>query len=244
MMALLPNLIFTHHYSNFDPWAFISFKIIVVHYPLPFLSGTFTLHNSNLTGTMPDSICANRIWLGGQLRHLWADCGEGEGFPKVVCSCCTRCFAGPTGAPTTSPAPSISSMPVDGCLMDTATRRESLFKALSTVIEPEVLEDERSSLTMALRWIELNDERHVCPNEAGLLQRYIMAVFYFSTGGNSWQNCSAVPESGSLCNNEEEERFLSYSHECKWMGVTCGDEMKVIGLQFGKILFFLQIILG
>ena len=47
----------------------------------------FLLQDNDLTGTMPDSICALRT-PDGMLEDLWADCGDPA---EVTCTCCTQC---------------------------------------------------------------------------------------------------------------------------------------------------------
>jgi hypothetical protein len=42
-----------------------------------------------------------------------------------------------------------------------------------------------------LDWITIEDEAQLCPNDDNLIQRYIMAVFYYSTDGDRWAECSA-----------------------------------------------------
>lgn len=51
--------------------------------------------------------------------------------------------------------------------------------------------DDRSPQGKALNWITNEDEAQLCPNDDNLIQRYIMAVFYYSTDGDRWAECSA-----------------------------------------------------
>jgi len=48
------------------------------------------LEDNQLTGQVPASICALREPVG-VLRNLYADCGGDP--PKIICTCCTRCFS-------------------------------------------------------------------------------------------------------------------------------------------------------
>lgn len=50
----------------------------------------FLVHENDLTGQMPASICA-LIVPSGSLEDLWADCAEVNGVVEVECSCCTQC---------------------------------------------------------------------------------------------------------------------------------------------------------
>lgn len=62
-----------------------------------------------------------------------------------------------------------------------------------------------------------------------IMQRYALAMLYFSFQGYGWDNCSSdrnlVGSSAtSECvgsNGEELVRFLDAVHECEWFGVTC-----------------------
>lgn len=76
------------------------------------------------------------------------------------------------------------------------------------------------------------------------MQRYVLAVHYFSTRGSRWFQCSAPsdltdPESVAQANdactiavapgNREENSFawLTGNSECTWGGIACNDEGKV-----------------
>ena len=53
----------------------------------------FLLHNNDLTGSMPQSICELRDSKVGNLEDLWSDC-QGK-TPELLCDypeCCNRCF--------------------------------------------------------------------------------------------------------------------------------------------------------
>ena len=50
----------------------------------------FLVHENNLTGEMPASICA-LVSPAGNLEDLWADCAVVDGRVEVQCSCCTQC---------------------------------------------------------------------------------------------------------------------------------------------------------
>ena len=97
----------------------------------------------------------------------------------------------------------------------------------------------RSPQFRAYNWINRLDERVLCPenveNEqhngvsySALLQRYILAVFYFSMLGNDWSLCSA----DAMLNNceTEEQRWLSETSECNWYGITCNEQNRVTHL--------------
>lgn len=62
-----------------------------------------------------------------------------------------------------------------------------------------------------------------------IMQRYALAMLYFSFQGYGWDNCSSdrnlinSDSSGECVNDNGQElvRFLESAHECEWFGVTC-----------------------
>jgi len=76
----------------------------------------------------------------------------------------------------------------------------------------------------ALTWLVMDDIREtglLCPNSKNkykLTERYIMAVFYFSLGGDSWNECGHNMQCNTL---NHEDPYLSNNDYCNWYGVTC-----------------------
>ena len=68
---------------------------------------------------------------------------------------------------------------------------------LAKVFDITSLEDSTTSLGRAYQWIQFEDEAKSIPNYETLVQRFILAAFYFSSGGGrtsaTWKICSAVP---------------------------------------------------
>ena len=53
------------------------------------------VHTNNLSGSMPPELCARRIYFGGELDTLIADCSGNEnnwGKADIICECCSMCF--------------------------------------------------------------------------------------------------------------------------------------------------------
>ena len=50
----------------------------------------FTATGLDMVGSMPDEVCQLLTVNGGELMHLWTDCG-GLPVPEVTCECCTQC---------------------------------------------------------------------------------------------------------------------------------------------------------
>jgi hypothetical protein len=134
---------------------------------------------------------------------------------------------------TPSATPSISVVPTITILCNGRTLDER-----SDELEEIVLGiSEIASLTQgtaqydAFEWLANVDEARVCPEDTrDVEQRYIMAVLYYSTEGDSWFNCSAT--ASSVCPSET-LRFLSSQDVCFWYGVSCnrGD---ITGISIGK----------
>ncbi|CAB9510187.1 leucine Rich Repeat [Seminavis robusta] len=99
----------------------------------------------------------------------------------------------------------------------------------------------------ALDWLVVDDPLQLDADASNLLQRYLLALFYYQTSQNGpWLNC-APPIKGSqertMCYfsrsgfpGESEApamRWLSGTSECQWAGVVCVDGV-VEGLEFSK----------
>ena len=80
----------------------------------------------------------------------------------------------------------------------------------------------------AVEWLIETDGFLVCPDDQNMIQRYVMAIFYFSTKGDSWDICS---QDDTVCANP----YLSSAHECHWFGNQCDAAMYIIEIEQGKI---------
>lgn len=89
---------------------------------------------------------------------------------------------------------------------------------------------------LALDWITNLDTLYVCPQQTrALIQRYVMAVFYYSTRGDSWRLCSApedfsdpdsIDMANALCGDNA---WLTPVSECLWRFLEC--EVNPINVQ-------------
>lgn len=59
----------------------------------------------------------------------------------------------------------------------------------------------------------------MCPGDTKLIQRYVMALLYYSTDGDNWTECS---EGDLGCPTNP---YLSSENECTWFGNTCDAEL-------------------
>jgi hypothetical protein len=95
----------------------------------------------------------------------------------------------------------------------------------------------------AFDWLINTDGATLCPTDTNIIQRYVLAVLYYSTNGNAWTNCSApsnlndessITQANDECNitttnatvlfpNDIRgtDAWLTPSNECLWGGVSC-----------------------
>ena len=151
---------------------------------------------------------------------------------------------GPTSTPSTSPtqlpstlAPTVTPT-VEGCNVSADVREQLILEILDNAADPDAIRDITTAQGEATEWLLNGDFRKLCPDTPKILQRWVLAVTYFSTGGNDWLKCSANFLANDDCGNEEifgnKTRFLSGFSECEWAGITCSDDICVTEIEFGK----------
>lgn len=145
----------------------------------------------------------------------------------------------PTSSPSTSPSPT-SSPTLEGCNVSPIERAVRVMEELDLVADPVLIRDFSTPQGKATTWILMEDERRICQGDPKLIQRWVMAVMYFSTGGDNWIQCSAdgVDPCGDFFPFQEQKRFLSSSNECEWAGITCNADACVTEIEFGKLCLF------
>lgn len=196
------------------------------------------LHNNSFVGSIPVEICTNRDVVGGKLKHLRADCAPPNN-PRVSCSCCTMCYpletdaptlpqptSTPTVLPTIPPTHAPSGLPTVDCNMSPSERLEQIQSIINVVSDPFLLANGQTNQGMAMDWIIFTDEKQVCPGSSTLVQRYVLALFYYNTIGDDWNNCYA---NSPLC---PASNWMSADHECNWFGVSCDGNDKVTEIKF------------
>lgn len=113
------------------------------------------------------------------------------------------------------------------------------------------MSDPDSAQSLAFDWITNKDGLYLCPDdEEALIQRYVATVFYFSTGGGSWNQCNAPedlsPDAVERANEQcrvraatfpdltsESNAWLTGSSECEWGGLACLPNGSIGELSFG-----------
>jgi len=136
----------------------------------------------------------------------------------------------PTAGVPTTPAPTLT------CNLSPEERAAAITDILRQVSNPIDFIAPFSPQSQSLRWITEEDSLYLCPDDPFLVQRYTMAVFYFSTDGPNWVECSApddlsdpasIAEANANCALEVEigqggtDAWLTPVSECQWGGVAC-----------------------
>lgn len=149
----------------------------------------------------------------------------------------------PSDLPTISSEPSVSptQFPTTGptmteCLMPVQERTAQILALLESVADPILIGDTSTPQGQATFWLIFQDGLRLCPDDPKILQRWVLAVMYFSTGGNDWRLCSATGTDacGTLSPFVGKLRFLSDHSECTWAGISCDVAECVTEIEFGK----------
>jgi hypothetical protein len=95
-----------------------------------------------------------------------------------------------------------------------------------------------TSQNAAFNWLVNKDLAKLCPDRVtDLKQRYVLAVNYFSLGGDDWFECNALSSPTiQMCN--EGERHLSKANVCDWFNVSCSLDGNVTAIELGKCILF------
>lgn len=114
-----------------------------------------------------------------------------------------------------------------------AQRSSDIRDNILTVSEEALVDDPLTAQGQALAWLIEDDDRLLCPPD-DLIQRWALAVMYFSTAGDGWDQCSDVGI--DLCGSQDpfltKRRFLSSFNECQWAGISCNVNSKVTEIEF------------
>ncbi len=115
----------------------------------------------------------------------------------TVCSCCEGC---------------------DTNSDDGELRAAAIKAKLETISFPIAGEDR----VKALDWITNSDRLKLSADSSHLVDRYILAVFYYALDGDNWDV------------EENEISWLSGLSHCYWLGITCTAEGAVMNIDMGK----------
>jgi hypothetical protein len=118
-------------------------------------------------------------------------------------------------------------------------RIAQILAILDAVADPDAIRNNGTPQGLATTWLLEDDELQVCPVNVvscQLVQRWSLAVMYYSTGGESWFQCSANVNATDDCGAVEpfvgDTRFLSAGSECEWAGISCQNSC-VTEMEFG-----------
>jgi hypothetical protein len=119
--------------------------------------------------------------------------------------------------PTSTPSMSPSMVP---SVAPTTSRLDDWIELLTPTSEDAILTNRSSAQYQAALWIADEDELRLPVGSVRGLQRYILAVFYFATTGDGWEECGRLDPT---CGGDPDDRswLLNDEHECIWKGVGC-----------------------
>lgn len=132
------------------------------------------------------------------------------------------------------PTSTFSQRHTNPCNSSIEERERRIMDILVTVSDPLDLVEPNTPQNLAAKWLIYDDmDYFICPGDDSLVQRYVMAVLYFATGGDAWIKCSRQKYlNNSIC---EKQSFLSSVSECLWGGLTCHHHSgKLKNVTFGE----------
>ena len=140
-------------------------------------------------------------------------------------------------------------MPTQGCNLDDE-ERSRLIGIMLKLVSVSEMETPGSPQFLASEWIVKVDPSRLCPQDPRLIQRYISAVFYYSTEGNEWIECSAptnltdpvtIQAANDKCNvaitggnSQNSNAWLTGSSECTWGGLGCNSGDAIERIEFER----------
>ena len=161
----------------------------------------------------------------------------------------------PTVPPASSQSVTPTMPPARPCGMTQVERRGQISATIATVSKVEDLNMAGSPQNMALDWLINKDAMYACPEDDNLVQRYVVAVFYYSSIGDEWLQCSApddlenpdsIEKANANCNIEDEspdgggtDAWLTPVSECQWAGLACQRSIGnvLVRIDFGEFVF-------
>lgn len=129
--------------------------------------------------------------------------------------------AGPTPAPTT-----FTPKPTSACGgISQQAWKEAVANGLAGAgtSSRSTLLTNGSPQAKALRWILNTDPMQLCPGDERIEQRYLAALFFYSTNGGNW-----------LDKGSGNQRYLGSAGECYWTGIKCNAYGEITHIEFGK----------
>ena len=132
-------------------------------------------------------------------------------------------------APTIPPAEAPSMTP---SVAPTSIRLDAVVDRLIPVSGEEAFMNKSSPQYLAADWVADLDPLMLSIEDPKLVQRYILAVLYFSMNGDEWESCG---RNDRVCaGNTDATTWLSDSDECTWLANRCKDNANVDQIFFSK----------
>jgi len=177
------------------------------------------LHRNALTGAVPFQLCDLRKL--ETLNILITSCG-GE-LKKVACDCCTDCEESGNDEDThnidTQQLDSPSGNNGSDIDSNPTSSRRALLYAMCNRISGKPASIKESPQNLAMNWMIDHDKSNLGEDNYYLVQRYVMAVMYFSLCEETWAF----------------HTWLSPTkNECLFQGVTCDANKMITKLTFNK----------
>jgi hypothetical protein len=178
-----------------------------------YLSGTA------LNGSLSLEFCIGDV----NITNFEADCAGGD-EAEVQCSCCTVCCGMIDDEPYTCEENPFSK-PLSLLLAEADVDR----RALSSPGTPQY---------EALHWLVYNDPANLdfelgSPDE--LFERFVMALLYFSMGGETWDNSFGFLSASSVCMWNEYDGSSSYGVICDLLAVESDPMVVEINMQVNNL---------
>ena len=158
----------------------------------------------------------------------------------------------PTAPPPTAPAPTPPPTAPLPCGLNSQERRNEITSKLSEISNSADFASQDSPQRQALDFIVDEDLQQLCPDDPELVQRYVSVVFYYSTDGPRWTECSSpgdisdpaeVADANANCNirgdgsqSAGDNAWLTDVTVCEWGGISCDNGGDIESLFFGRSL--------
>lgn len=182
--------------------------------------------SSPVEGGTVDCVCCTKCYpYDGSSLNNADGAGNGEGpiiftpsptsevpSPKPTRSPTTKPTHRPTPEPTNAPSPFTNS-PTRACGgINKSAWKESIVNMLASsgASTRSSLLTNGSPQAKAVWWILNQDPMRLCPGDERIKQRYLAALFYYSTDGPNW-----------IDTGNGDQKFLGSASECYWMGLQC-----------------------
>lgn len=140
-----------------------------------------------------------------------------------------------------------SAVPTTTCNMSASLRSLLIRVIVNSISESSEVDTDASPQNRAFAWLIEQDGDNLYPDDVNLVQRYTLAVFYYSTLGDRWSECAAptdvtsetaIEAANDACTLEPVEgsgsnAWLTPGSECLWGGVVCDENGSVDRIDFG-----------